>query len=106
VDDIRDIVIIAALIGFSLLLAVFTLALAFAGYKTVRVVRRVRRLGDEGAANAIGLAHEKLSEWNARDSGPDGGLFGAGVAGLRWVRRRRRRRKKKRRFAVLDLLRR
>ena len=83
----------------------FSLALAFAGYKTLRVVRRVRRLGDESAANFIELAHEKLSEWNARDSGPSGGLFGAGVSGLRWVRRRRKR-KKKRRFAVRDLLRR
>ena len=104
-DNIRDIVIIAVLIGLSLLFAVLTLVLAFAGYKTLRVVRRVRRLGDEGAATFIELAHEKLSEWNERDSGPGGGIVGAGASALRWVRRRRRR-NKKRRFAVLDLLRR
>ncbi len=104
-DDIRDIVVITTLIGLTLLVAILTLALTFAGYKTLRVVRRARRLGDEGAARFIDRAHEQLSEWNARDSGPDGGIVGAGISALRWGRRRRRR-KKKRRFPVLDLLRR
>lgn len=104
-NEIRDIVVIVALISSSLLLAAVTLALAYAGYKTLRIVRRIKRLNAESALPLIERAHENLSNWNERESGPGRGMVAAGVSALRWVRRRRRR-KKKRRFAVLDLLRR
>jgi hypothetical protein len=105
VDDIRDIVVIAALIGSSLLLAALTLVLAYAGYKTLRIVRRIQRLNDEQAVTFIARAQEKLGGWNDREAGAGGGIAAAGLSALRWARRRRRR-KKKRRFAMLDLLRR
>ncbi len=104
-NDIRDIVVIAALIGSSLLLAAFTLVLAYAGYKTLRIVRRIERLNNEQVATLIEQAHEKLGGWNDREGGANGGIASAGLSALRWARRRRRR-KKKRRFAMLDLLRR
>jgi hypothetical protein len=105
VDDIRDVVIIAALIGLSLMLALFTLVLAFAGYKMVRILRRVRRLSDARLMTLIDSAHERLSDWNERETRAGSGIAAAAGFGVRWIRRRRRR-KKKRRFAVLDLLRR
>lgn len=103
-QEIRDIVVIAAVSALTVWCAVLVLIYAFIGYKTWRGVRRLNRLSEQQLRDRLQTLNTRLDEWAEEGVFTASGLAGLAVGGVRWVREKRRP-KKQRRFAVLRDLR-
>ena len=105
-EEIRDYVIIVALILGGLITFVIVLALAFVGWKTLKGVRWLRRQHDDRLAPLVESAAARIGTMNQQMSAGSGALELA-LAGYRLVQSKRKRKKKSRlerlRKAVADL---
>ncbi len=96
-DDIRDIVLIAALIGLSLVMLVGALVMAFAASRSLRGLRAVQRLHDRRVPSGLDQLQTRMTALNERQAWEPGGL-----GSLIWaVYRRLRAWRRRRRFAFL-----
>jgi hypothetical protein len=106
VEEIRDYVIIVAVIVAGLTTFAITLALAFVGWKTFKGVRWLRRQHDARLAPLIASAASQIGSMNDQMS-TGSGAFELLLSGYRGTQSKRNRRKKSRlqrlRKAVSDL---
>mgnify|MGYP004128933101 CR=1 FL=1 len=98
-QDIRDWIVVVAVIVLSLALFVVLLICAFVGYKTWRGVRALNRLNDEQLRERLIGFNERFREWIEADVFTLSGLTAAGIGGLRRVQARRK--PKRRRLRAL-----
>ena len=92
-DEIRDIVVIVALIALSLVALAFILLTALGGYLLLRIVRALRRLHDQRIVPAVDQLNARLDEHSGEGaSAPMRALLAAGMRRLVAGRRRKRRR--------------
>lgn len=105
-EEIRDYVIIVALIVTAAMTFVVILALAVIGWKTFKGVRWLRRQHDDRLAPLVESAAARIDGMNQQMSAGSGALELA-LAGYRLVQSKRKRRKKSRlerlRKALADL---
>ena len=104
--EIRDYVIIVAVIFAGTATFALTLALAFLGWKTLKGLRWVRRQHDERLTPLVESASARIGSMNEQMSTGSGALTLA-LSGYRAVNARRKRRKRSRlqrlRKTVADL---
>ncbi len=100
IEEIRDIVIIAGLIVLAGIAVVFALIVGYAGYRTLRIVRRVRRFHDGEVQDGLERAHDQMVQWREDRVWELGGMARLPLTLLRLTRARRKPKKKKR-FAFL-----
>ncbi len=98
-QDVRDWIVVVAVIALSLAAFVALLIYAFVGYKTLRAVRALNRLNDEQLRERLIGFNEHFRGWIEADVFTISGLTAAGMAGVRQVRERRK--PKRRRFAAV-----
>ena len=94
-EEIRDYVIIVAVILLGTIMFALTLAIAFVGWKLLKGVRWVRRQHDNRLAPLVTSAAAEIGSMTERMAGGSGGLELA-RAGIALVQSRRKRRKKSR----------
>ena len=92
-EEVRDWVLVVALIALIPALSVSLLVLALGGWKTLRGVRRLRRLHDDHVPAITEASTERLKAINEQLSAR-GGLLGLAINITRLLRSRRRSRKK------------
>ena len=89
-DDIRDVIIIAALIALSLFAFLGVLIVGFAGYKTLKVVRAANRLLDERVAAGFDQGRARLDGFRESRELDPSGLQSLIIDAIRMVRARRK----------------
>ena len=94
-EDIRDWVLVVALIALGLGLFASVLVLGFAGWKTLRGVRRLRRLHDDYVPAFVAASADRVQALNEQLSSRSG-LLEVALSAARLLRARRKRRKKSR----------
>lgn len=92
VEDIRDIVVIAAFIGLTIVGLVATIVGGAIGWRLWRTLRRVRRLHDQRLVPALDRIQQAQERWNARADGKRRSLLAIGLAATRTLQRRRAKR--------------
>ena len=101
-DEVRDIVVIAALIGLTAVALVAAIVVGVAGYVSLRLLRLLRRLHDRHVLPAVERGDSSLGEWAARGPLSTGEVLQAVLRGLRLlIQLQRRKRRRKRRFGFL-----
>lgn len=98
-QDLRDWIVVVAVIGLSLAVFVTLLICAFVGYKTLRAVRALNRLNDEQLRQRLIGFNERFREWIDGDVFTISGLTAVGIGGVRRVQARRK--PKRRRFGAV-----
>ena len=98
-QDLRDWIVVVAVIGLSLAVFVTLLIYTFVGYKTLRTVRALNRLNDEQLRQRLIGFNERAHEWIDGDVFTISGLTAAGIGGVRRLQERRK--PKRRRFAAM-----
>jgi hypothetical protein len=99
-QELRDIVVIAAVSALSVWGAALVLIYAFISYKTWRGIRRLNRLSEQQLRDRLQAFNTRWDEWEEEGVFTPSGLAGLAFGGVRWLREKRRP-KKKRRFAFL-----
>lgn len=95
IEEVRDIVIIAALIALAAVVVVFALIIGYAGYRTLRVVRRMRRFHDQAVQDGLERAHDQMVQWREDRVWEPRGMARMPFGLLRFVRARRKPKKKR-----------
>lgn len=103
-QDVRDVVIIAAVAALTVWCFVLVLIYAFVSYMAWKGVRGLNRLSERQLRDRLATLNARLGEWSEDGVFTGSGLLGLAFGGVRWVREKRRP-KKKRRFAALRDLR-
>ena len=91
-EDIRDWVLVVALIALGVAVFVSLLVLAFAGWKTLRGLRRLRRLHDDHVPDLLAANSDRVQALNEHLSSR-GGLLELALSAARLLRARRKRKK-------------
>ena len=94
-EEVRDWVLVVALIALAPALFVWLLVLALGGWKTLRGVRRLRRLHDDHVPAFTEASAERFHDLNEQLSNRDG-LLEFAISATRLMRSRRRRKKRSR----------
>ena len=103
-ETIRDIVVIALLIGLTGVALVLTIVTAIAGILLLRAVRAARRLHDQQLLPVVDRGNAAVSSWNETQAWSAAGISGLAWHGVQTVIRRRAA-KQRRRFERLRSLR-
>ena len=101
IQDIRDAVVIGGLLTLAIMLFVFLLIYAFAGYKIWRLVRLLNRLSEDQLRARIDGFNVRVAELVEEGVFTGSGLLGVAVGGYRRVQERRK--PKRRRFRIPGL---
>lgn len=97
-QDIRDVIVVAAVVGLSLVAFVLLLVYTFVGYKTWRGIRRLNRLHEDQLRLRLDSFNDRVGDLLEDGAFTGSGLVALAIGGVRAVRERRK--PKKRRFRI------